>query len=170
MSLHSELLRLADLVRGLQQLDPSATGTVLDELTGSAVRTVAGAQYGGVTVARGKQEVESACAKGRFPVILDGIQSRHREGPCLSAASEEHRVLVDDLARDGRWPQYRSDALKQTPIRSIVSYRLSKERGISAALNLFADHTAAFDHEAVELGQIFASLAAMTWTMLRRDN
>ena len=46
-----------------------------------------------------------------WPVLLDKIQQRHREGPCLTAAWEEKTIHVADLETDDRFPLYRQDAL-----------------------------------------------------------
>ncbi len=37
------------------------------------------------------------------------------------------------------------------------------------ALNFYADRVAAFDDEAVEIGLIYATHAALVWQLVRRD-
>ncbi|HEX4390656.1 MAG TPA: GAF and ANTAR domain-containing protein, partial [Mycobacterium sp.] len=126
-------------------------------------------RYAGITVADRDGTVDSATSTGRYPALLDKIQQVHREGPCLSAAWEQHVIRVDDLTRDERWPAYSREAVEQTPIRSIVSYQLFKEHQTMGALNLYAEQPDVFDDEAVELGLIFATHTALAWKLVRRE-
>lgn len=164
-----ELRRVAELVRGLEQRASDDIPLVLDELLDNAVEAVPGAQYAGVTIARRGRDIETACAKGHYPVVLDEIQRRCREGPCLSAAWEDHHIRVDDLATDERWPRYRGRAIEQTPIRSIMSFGLFREADAAGALNFYAESAGAFGDESAEVGLVFAAHTALAWHMLRRD-
>jgi hypothetical protein len=116
--------RIAQAIRNFQIKPADDVGAALNELAASSINFVPGAQYAGITVTSRKRPIETAAAIHRFPVVLDEIQQRHRQGPCLTAASEHHTVRVDNLAGDERWPLYRDDALQQTPIRSILSFEL----------------------------------------------
>lgn len=73
--------------------------------------------------------MRTAAAIGDYPVLLDKIQQRHCAGPYLSAAWEHHVIRINDVAADQRWPSYCSDAVKETPIRSILSVQLFADRG-----------------------------------------
>jgi GAF domain-containing protein len=159
---------VADVVRLLRR-EVTNGDLLLDELTESAARSVPGARYAGITVADRDGTVDSATSTGRYPALLDKIQQVHREGPCLSAAWEQHVIRVDDLTRDERWPAYSREAVEQTPIRSIVSYQLFKEHQTMGALNLYAEQPDVFDDEAVELGLIFATHTALAWKLVRRE-
>ncbi|MDT5304800.1 MAG: hypothetical protein QOE52_4418 [Mycobacterium sp.] len=89
--------------------------------------------------------------------MLDEIQSRYQQGPYLSAAAVQESVRIDDLVRDDRWPLYRGAALRQTPIRSILSFGMYKEGVSSAALNFYGESPNVFDDGSVNLGLIFAT-------------
>ena len=102
-------------------------------------------------------------------MLLDEIHSRYHQGPCLSAATLQQSVRIDDLVCDDRWPRYRSAALRQTPIRPILSFGMFKQGVSSAALNFYAESLNVFDDESVNLGLIFATHAALVWNMMRRD-
>jgi GAF domain-containing protein len=102
-------------------------------------------------------------------VTLDDVQRRFQDGPCLTAAWENHTVRVDDLNTDERWPEYRASALELTPIRSILAFQVFAGDHASGALNFFAEQPRAFTDDAVELGLIFATHTAIAWGMLRRD-
>ncbi|HWF70413.1 MAG TPA: GAF and ANTAR domain-containing protein [Mycobacterium sp.] len=165
----SRLVReVAELVQLLQQ-EVTNGDSVLDELTESAVKSVPGARYAGITVADRDGSVQTASSTGRYPTLLDKIQQTHGEGPCLSAAWEQHVIRIDDVALDERWPAYCRDAVEQTPIRSIMSFQLFADHRMMGALNFYAEQPDVFDDDAVELGLIFATHTALAWKLLRRE-
>ena len=133
------LLRAAQLLADIQHRSSSDTGVLLRELIEGAAGLVPGAQYAGITVTKPQCPSETAAATHRYPAVLDIVQDHYRQGPCLSAAAQQDRVRVDDLGTDERWPLYREEALRQTPIRSILSCMM------------------------------FATHAALVWNMVRRD-
>lgn len=167
MTSRNELLRLTEMVRDLQREAPADLRT-LESLVRSAAESVPGAQYAGITIT-GPRYLETPSATGRYPIVLDGIQRQEGEGPCLSAAWEQHTIRIDDLASDARWPRYRREALRQTPIRSVLSFRLFASKRSAGALNLYADQTYVFDSESVEVGLAFATHLAIAWNILQRD-
>jgi hypothetical protein len=145
------------------------TPALLSGLITGAAESVPGAQYAGITVTQRRRGIDTAAATHRYPVLLDDIQGRYQQGPCLTAAASQKSVRVDDLVRDDRWPLYRGAALRQTPIRSILSFGMFKEGVSAAALNFYAESPDVFDDESVNLGLIFATHAALAWNMTRRD-
>ena len=61
-------------------------------------------------------------------------------GPCVTALVEPDPVQhADNLDAEDRWPQFATAAVQQTPVRSVLSYRLAvdQEHPI-ASLNLYA--------------------------------
>lgn len=162
-------LRAAELVHEVQQRPPAEMKYAFDQLVKEAADSVLGAEYAGVTISRRRRDIETASATGRFPTMLDQIQQRHREGPCLSAAWDHHVIRIGDLASEQRWPHYCKDALEQTPVRSIISFRLFGDSQNVGALNFYAEKPNAFDDDALEIGLLFATHAALAWNALRRD-
>jgi hypothetical protein len=142
---------------------------MLRELIQGAATSVPGAQYAGITVTRKRQRSQTAAATHRYPVMLDEIQGRHQQGPCLTASALQDSIRIDDLDADNRWPLYREDALKQTPIRSVLSFGMFREGATTAALNFYAEPVNAFDDGSVNLGLIFATHTSLVWNMMRRD-
>jgi len=162
-------VQAAQLVADVQRRASSDADALLRELIAGASESVPGAQYAGITVTKRQRPSETAAATHRYPVVLDGIQLRCRQGPCLSAAAQQDRVRVDDLGTDERWPLYRAQALKETPIRSILSFGMFGDSQTTAALNFYAEPINAFDDGSVNLGIIFATHTALVWNMVRRD-
>jgi hypothetical protein len=164
------LLRVGDMVRELQALPTGHAEGLLDKLTENAARFVPGAKYAGLSLVGRDGSVETPAYTHKYALMLDDIQRRRGEGPCLAAW--EHSVLrIDDLPAEGRWPRYRRDAIAETPIRSILSLqlRLFAEAKHVGALNLYAESTHVFDDDSVELGLIFATHTALVFNIVRRD-
>lgn len=166
---HGLIREVADLFHTLQQQEYVEVDAVLADLTVSALGAMPGAQYAGITLASRDGTVHSPSATGRYPALLDEIQQRHEQGPCLSAAWEQHLIRIDDMNSEKRWPYYCKHALLETPIRSVISFQLFADHNHMGALNFYADKPRAYDKEAAEMGYILASHTAVAWSMLRRD-
>lgn len=163
------IAQLAELVSSMERTEMN-TAAGLNELIGNGVLHVVGSQYAGITMAEKTRAVCNVAATHRYPVLLDEIQNRYAEGPCVEAAWRHHVMHVEDLTAEERWPRYRRYALEQTPIRSILSFELFVDRGSMAALNFYADSPHAFSDDAVELGAVYATHIALAWSMLRRQD
>lgn len=162
-------LRIAEIVHDLHGRPDTDADTVIAELVEHAALEIPGAQYAGVTVTRNARHIDTPAATHKWPVLLDEIQQRHREGPCLTAAWEELTIHVADLETDRRFPLYRRDALEQTPIRSIMAFQLFIAGETMGALNVYAETAHAFGPQSREIGLIFASHSSVAWNSARRD-
>ena len=131
---------------------------------------MAGCQYAGISLADRSNAVTNVVATHHYPRVLDEIQNRCGEGPCVGAAWRHAIIHVDDLNVEQRWPRYRRCALERTPIRSILSFALPVDRGSTAAVNLYADRSHAFTDDSVELGGLFATHIALAWSIFRRQD
>jgi transcriptional regulator with GAF, ATPase, and Fis domain len=161
--------RIAELVQGLHGRTDVDADAVLAELVEHAAAQIPGAQYAGVTVTRDRRHIDTPAATDKWPILLDEIQQRHGEGPCLTAAWDQQTVYVADLRRDERFPDYRREALESTPIRSIMAFQLFIADTTMGALNVYAEDPDAFGAEAREVGLIFAAHSSVAWNSARRD-
>jgi GAF domain-containing protein len=162
-------LRIAELVQELHSRPDTDSDTVLAELVEHAAIAIPGAQYAGITVTRNARHIDTPAATHKWPILLDEIQQRHREGPCLTAAWEEKTVHVADLTTDNRFPLYRRDAVEQTPICSIMAFQLFIADETMGALNVYAEQPHAFDQASKDIGRIFAAHSSVAWNSVRRD-
>ncbi|MCV7383663.1 GAF and ANTAR domain-containing protein [Mycolicibacter longobardus] len=160
---------VADLVHTLDQRPGVDPDGALDELIANLLGHMSCAQHAGVTLTTSGGDVQTLSATDSYPTALDDIQRRQGEGPCLTAAWKHHVVRLDDISREARWPSYCREVAATTPIRSILAFELFTGRGTTGALNFYADTADAFDDDAVELGLILATHAALAWHMVRRD-
>ncbi len=166
---HTSYRRIADIVRSLHDRPEADSDTVIAELAEHAAIEIPGAQYAGVTVTTDRKRVDTPAASHRYAVILDEIQQRHREGPCLASAWEKQTFHIADLEKDFRWPNYRRDALAETQIRSVMAFQLFIADRSMGALNVYADEPDVFTDETEEVGLIFATHSALAWNSARRD-
>ena len=162
-------LRVAELVQSLHNRPVTDSDSVVAELAEHAAVEIAGAQYAGITLTRNAKDIETPAATHHWPLLLDKIQQRYLEGPCLTAAWEEKTIHVADLEADKRFPNYRRDALAETPIRSIMAFQLFIAGKTLGALNVYSEHPGAFGPESRNLGLIFAAHSSVAWNSARRD-
>ena len=150
---------LARVARELQ--DESGLERTLHAVVASAVNTIPGAEFGGITeVRKGGQELDVRYASDQIVVDVDTAQYRLRQGPCLDAAYRHLTVRVDDLAKEDRWPAFAQRALDRG-LRSMLSFQLYVERDNLGALNLYSRRAQAFDDESENVGLLFAAHAAV---------
>lgn len=166
---NSAHLRIAEVVQNLYSRPDADSATVIAELAEHAAAEIPGAQYAGITVTRDHKHIETTAATHVWPVLLDKIQQRYREGPCLTAAWEEKVIHVADLETEERFPRYRRDALAETPIRSIMAFQLFIAGQTMGALNVYAESPNVFGETARTLGLVFAAHSSVVWNSARRD-
>jgi ANTAR domain/GAF domain len=162
-------LRIAEILQELYGRDDVDSDTVIAELAEHAAVEISGAQYAGVTVTRNGRHIDTPAATHKWPILLDEIQQRHRQGPCLSAAWEEKTIHVRDLETDERFPLYARDVLAETPIRSVMSFQMWIAGETMGALNVYAETPNVFDEKTRAVGLVFAAHSSVAWNAARRD-
>jgi GAF domain-containing protein len=162
-------LRVAELVQGLHNRPDTDAETVIAELAENAAVEIPGAQHAGITLTRNARNIETPAATSHWPVLLDKIQQRYREGPCLTAAWEEKTIHVANLETETRFPNYRRDALAETPIRSIMAFQLFIAGETLGALNVYSEQPDVFTPESRTMGLIFAAHSSVAWNSARRE-
>lgn len=162
-------LRIAELVQNLHGRPETDSDTVLAELAEHAALEIPGAQYAGITITRNGKHIDTPAATHIYPMLLDKVQQRHQEGPCLTAAWEEKTIHVANLETDDRFPLYRQDALAETPIKSIMAFQLFIAGETMGALNVYSEQPNVFDSESRNIGLVFAAHSSVAWNSARRD-
>lgn len=134
---------------------------VLTAISVLAVETIGGADHCGITVVRGR-EVSTPAAGDEIPVLVDQIQYDTGQGPCLDAIREHEVLHAGDIgAEHARWPEFAPRAVAETPVRSVLSFRLFTGGETMGAMNMYADRVHAFDEEDAHVGSVFAAHAAV---------
>lgn len=151
---------------GLQEL-LLATDNVEDFLQDLAVLAARSITVGlscGITLCREERPHTVANSDDRA-ARCDEIQYYQGRGPCLDAMHTGEVVLVDDLADEERWGEYRTSVLAHG-VRSSLSLPLRD--GTSGALNLYADQPRAFGETEREYAQRFAAEASRALALAAR--
>jgi GAF domain-containing protein len=89
---------------------------------------------------------------------LDESQYRLGHGPCLNAALSTSTQHIVDMASESRWPDWTAEA-RQTGVHSSLSIGLPVQEAVTGALNIYATAPDAFDQDALDVAQTFASYA-----------
>jgi transcriptional regulator with GAF, ATPase, and Fis domain len=163
MSGDKRLLELAQKLHAIHRNRAPDLPAALVELTSAAASAIPGAAYAGITLVTHDGDVETPAASHEYAALLDDIQQKHREGPCLHAARHGEAVLVTNIATDDRWPRYRREALNSTPVRSVLSLPMPSDTGGLGALNAFAEQAEAFDDTSGNVATAYAALGALAW-------
>ena len=140
----------------------------LEAIADTAVTMLSPARYAALTVlARG--ELIPRASTGEPPLLLDRLQQRLGDGPCISAAKHQSVFRIEDTREDPRWPQFCAEAARLN-VRSMLCVPLwIDERGLGA-LSLYAEQTAAFGepHERVTI--LLATFAALALAEAQRTD
>jgi len=149
---------LADVARAL--LDEDDVEATLKKITALAVETIDGSDHAGVSLIEGRR-VSTPAASDDVPAQVDAIQYETDQGPCVDAIREHETFRIDDLASEDRWGEFSRRAAEETGVASMLSFRLFAQGDTMGALNLYSKQRSAFDDEALAVGSVFATHAAV---------
>ncbi|HVT66334.1 MAG TPA: GAF and ANTAR domain-containing protein [Trebonia sp.] len=158
---------LAILARALHvkdaQLQPA-----LQAIVSAAVGTVSAAQHAGVIlVVRG--ELVPQAATGRPALLLDQLQQKLSDGPCIDAAVRQAVVRIDDMSRETRWPRFAAEAVS-TSVRSMLCLPLWVHERCLGTLSLYSDRAGVFTGHDEQVTALFATLAAIALAEAQRTD
>ncbi len=160
---------LIEHVDDLQRHGSTDVDAALSDITAHSAATVPGAKYAGITVLDPDGSITTIGPTDGAVSTIDDIQRETGQGPCLSAAWNQHTIVIDDVEREPRWSAFCAAVHERTSIRSMLSFRLYDERRGSAALSFHADTAGVFDDESVEVGLLYAAHTTLAWNTLRRE-
>lgn len=105
--------------------------------------------YCGITLLRHRTAATVASSDDRA-LMLDELQYRFDDGPCLHCAREGVLIHIPNLELDNTWPQYNDVALGQG-VRSVLAVPFPMpEASAKAGLNVYSEKPHAFDQTAVQ--------------------
>ncbi len=128
-----------------------------------AVAAIPACDYAGVSLRHPSGLLETPAVS--HPVVARAHTLQHAlgEGPCLDPGWDDDTCLVADLTADERWPRW-APAAAELGVRSVLSLRLSTEPRLSGGLNLYSTTPAAFEHDDVLSGHVYAMHASSALT------
>jgi GAF domain-containing protein len=107
---------------------------------------------------------------GELPLRIDEIQYALDEGPCVDAFVGGTTYRIEDLRTDQRWPRFAREATERTAVRSMLSHHISVDGDTLGSLNLYAVRPSAFGPTEEEVGQVFATHAALAVQAVRAQD
>jgi len=157
----------SDFARTVQQQqgDPQRT---LIEVVQAAIELVPGCDEGSISVVVGRRGVTSQAPSGQLPQVVDALQEKFGQGPCLDAVYEQETVRVSDMATEWRWPLFTQAAL-EAGAGGMLSFQLYVEGDNLGALNLFSRRAGMFDDESEHVGLLFAAHAAVAFAAAQQQ-
>lgn len=133
-----------------------------ERVLGFATRAVPAAGWSGITLLREGRRATSLVSVGEVGAEVDALQHELREGPCIDAAAQDDLVVVDDVARDPRYPAFGPRCVHETGVGSILAVRIRLEDGDRrAALNLYAEQPDAFGPTDLAVAAMFAPFVGL---------
>jgi GAF domain-containing protein len=155
-----EILARALHVRNAE-LEPT-----LEAIASTAVTMLSPARYAALTIlSRG--ELIPRASTGEPPLLLDRLQQKLGDGPCIHAAKHQLVFRIEDTGEDGRWPEFCAEAAR-LEVRSMLCVPLwIDERGLGA-LSLYADQVAAFSDPHERVAVLLATFAALALAEAQR--
>jgi hypothetical protein len=150
-------------VSELQELI-TESGTVrefLDELTLFAARTISPAIGHPVECSvalRRRRRTITIAGSSKEALTLDQIEQALGGGPCMLALETNTTVLLNDITRDPRWPDFQRE-LTTRGYHAVLGIPLKLGKDSSAALDLFAPAPGAFTPAAIAIAEDFARIA-----------
>lgn len=140
----------------------------LEAIASTAVTMLSPARYAALTVlARG--ELIPRASTDEPPLLLDRLQQRLGDGPCVNAAKRQSVFRIDDTREDLRWPEFCAEAARLN-VRSMLCVPLwIDERGLGA-LSLYADQAAAFNESHERVTILLATFAALALAEAQRSD
>jgi GAF domain-containing protein len=112
-------------------------------------------------VGPGRNRVAALASSDPFVARIDEIQYvTLGEGPCITAALERRTVRSGSLGGEKMWPRF-GPRVGRMGVNSALSLPLLLPGQLVGAINVYARAKDVFDDHAAELGELFASPAAV---------
>lgn len=144
----------------------------LSGLSGLAAAAVSEAAGDGIECAvtlKLRRRPATVAASSARALELDKLEQALGDGPCIRALREMAPVIVDDVARDLRWPTY-CQQLAERNVHSTLGVPLEITGDASAALNFFATKPGVFTADVYDKAVGFAAAAHNTLHLSVRIN
>ena len=170
MTADQMLQQLAEAFTGLRPhlLEAAPAEDVLQAITSTGVRAVAGAEHAAIT--RGRPgKFTTVAPTSELPLRVDSIQYELGYGPCVDAIIDNATYVTGDLANEPRWPGFGRRAAQECGVTSMLSFRMFLEDDdLIAGLNFYSGKPDAFDANSQTVGLLLATHGALALSALRR--
>ena len=140
----------------------------LQAIVSTAVTTLSSAQHAGlITVSRGV--LVPRATTGRPPQLLDQLQQKLNDGPCIDAAEQQALIHIPDTHRESRWPEFAAEA-ENLGVCSMLCVPLQVHEQCLGTLSLYSERVTAFTSHDEQVTTLFATLAAIALAEAQRTD
>ena len=140
----------------------------LQAIVSTAVTTLSSAQHAGlITVSRGVLVPQATT--GRPPQLLDQLQQKLNDGPCIDAAEQQALIHIPDTHRESRWPEFAAEA-ENLGVCSMLCVPLQVHEQCLGTLSLYSERVTAFTSHDEQVTTLFATLAAIALAEAQRTD
>lgn len=147
-------------------LEESEESLTVQRIVERAVEVLPGCDLGGISLRRGRQ-AETPASTDPAAQEVDDLQYELGEGPCLDAIWVDDLYVIEDVSQESRWPRWCRETTERG-IQSVLSVRLATTAETLGCLNLYSRSPQAWDADAIDLAQAYASLAASALASSRK--
>ena len=164
----SENKALIEALRELSNVllsEDTLTG-VLERTAFLSVRAIPACEGAGVSAVAGSQVVTIASSEERVRLV-DEIQYRSGDGPCLQAIRDGEIFKADSLVGETRWPGF-ADLATRAGVRACLAIPLLEEGSTFGALNLYSFGDLTFGEDDEKAAVALAAQAAGALSNMRR--
>ncbi len=151
-------VHLGRLARDLE--NSGGTTATLDMVVATTVADVPGADHVSVSVVDRHLGGRTVAATSDIARLVDALQYREQQGPCLDTLFDHVTVRSGDLGTEPRWPRF-GMAAAAAGVASVLSVQLFTDGRNLGALNLFGDRQDAFDDDAERIALALAAQASV---------
>lgn len=125
---------------------------------GERVTEALGVAGAGVSVQDEAGDLKFVTATSEKIGLMEQVQEKHQQGPCVSALRTQRPLVVNDLGTVSDWPEYREVA-RELQLCAVVGYPLSHEELRLGALNVYSAETREWTNDDLDVLGVFADMA-----------
>lgn len=159
---------MGELARSLDR-DHNDVDETFSGICEAAREGVPGAEDAGITLRHSRNEFSSHGSTSELPMLVDKLQEKLQQGPCVDAARDSDIVNVTNMKTETRWPAF-SPAAADAGVGSMLSFQLWVEDSHMGALNLYSTKVDAFDESSTTIGRPLAAHASVALAGARRED
>lgn len=144
------------------QLGAASSPVQTAESVVSYAREHLGADYGGITLIRGRRKLQTVAPSASIVTEVDSLQYELDEGPCRDSAWQGTTLASQNLNHEPRWPAW-APRVTELGIQSVLAVELTNATAARrlGAINLYWCRPMLFTADHVSFAHIFARHAAL---------
>jgi putative methionine-R-sulfoxide reductase with GAF domain len=163
-----QIFRSLDIMARALHVKNAELEPALQAIVSTAVSTLNSAQFAGlIIVSRG--ELVPQATTGRPPQLLDQLQQKLKDGPCINAAEKQALIRIDDMRHERRWPGFAEEA-QNLGVHSMLCVPLRAHERCLGTLSLYSESVTPFTDHDERITMLFATLAAIALAEAQRTD